>query len=383
MSNEFAVKQQFHSFVGVSLDIGDRRTMEDEFAVQKAKKNGLSYYGVYDGHAGSLASAFIKDNLCKKFLEITGGNKNNKSKLESAMISAHHSVDKEYFTHEQEARKGGHSTYSGSTSISLVFNESEGWGFVANAGDCRAVLYHQGKIVSLSNDHRVNRSGEMNSEMDRVISLGGWMEDGLLCGQLEPTRGIGDHDFKSLKKTKFPGRTFSGDLVSATPECKWFSLTSDADDIIASTMCKNEISVCLAEHYSFMVIASDGLWDVVSNCDILQAVASRLETSTTLNGEIVQQATDELLRMTRVQGRKLKMSMDNTTVVLIAFAPCGDSGHYYRNDSSCLFCFEPPFTPHTESIINSKAASIASTKKNKMKRNQKRKKRQQAKKHKK
>ena len=122
MSSDFLVKQKFHSFVGVSVDIGDRRSMEDEFMV-KTTKNGLSYYGVYDGHAGSLASAFTKENLCKNFFERSPKNMTNKSKLQSTMTEAHVAVDKAYFAHEQEARKKGFSTFSGTTSVSLVMKQ--------------------------------------------------------------------------------------------------------------------------------------------------------------------------------------------------------------------------------------------------------------------
>lgn len=55
------------------------------------------------------------------------------------------------------------------------FATGEGWGFVSNIGDSRAVLFHQGRIIPLSNDHKVNRCGGTNAEMERVISLVSWL----------------------------------------------------------------------------------------------------------------------------------------------------------------------------------------------------------------
>ena len=52
MSREFQHKRKYHSYVGVQVDIGDRSHMEDEFAI--ALEGGLSYFGVYDGHAGNM-----------------------------------------------------------------------------------------------------------------------------------------------------------------------------------------------------------------------------------------------------------------------------------------------------------------------------------------
>ena len=123
MSSDFTPKQSFHSFVGVALDIGGRDHMEDEFNVVLNKD--LSYFGVYDGHAGSLTSSFVRDNLAKQFFSKGVNSMRNKTSLQAAMTKAHVDVDKEYFVMEQQARKDGtHSSYSGSTSISFVFKQS-------------------------------------------------------------------------------------------------------------------------------------------------------------------------------------------------------------------------------------------------------------------
>lgn len=116
-------KHLFHSFVGLSVDIGDRKYMEDEYNIHVSKQ-GLSYFGVYDGHAGNLASTFVREHLFKAFTSKTSNEINNKEKLQTAMTESHLSVDKDFFTYEQQM-KSKSSSNSGTTAVSLVLNESK------------------------------------------------------------------------------------------------------------------------------------------------------------------------------------------------------------------------------------------------------------------
>lgn len=201
------------------------------------------------------------------------------------------------------------------------------------------------------------------------------MENGLLCGQLEPTRGIGDHDFKYLKNQKFPNKVFKGDLVSAVPEFEWFNLSSDADEIISNSSSKCDTSVGLCcDHYSFIVLASDGLWGILPNCDVLNFVSNRLKLNSSINSNLVQSISDELMKKVKFQVRKKGVKMDNTTILIIAFSSCSDCAFYNSASSSCVYCSQPSLTPQTESIINSSSSIAAKKKKTNRRRNQKKRK---------
>ena len=191
------MKESFHPFVGVALDIGDRSGMEDEFQVfglsaKEVAPSGVAYLGAYDGHAGSLTSSFVRDSLSQVFFSKCKGKQLHfkSQKMESAMKEAFFAVDDLFFAHEeQERQEGGHKEQSGSTAASVVVHPStwapirlpflpslcaeDGWGMVAGAGDSRVVLFHQGKVVVLSTDHRINRSGVPTPESERIISLVG------------------------------------------------------------------------------------------------------------------------------------------------------------------------------------------------------------------
>lgn len=100
---------------------------------------------------------------------------------------------------------------------------------VANAGDCRAVLCRRGKAVEMSQDHKPSCS----SERLRIETLGGYVSDGYLNGQLSVARALGDWHMEGLKGPRGP--------LSAEPEV---------------------IVTRLTEEDEFLIMGCDGLWDV-------------------------------------------------------------------------------------------------------------------------
>ncbi|KAG2531734.1 hypothetical protein JM18_000999 [Phytophthora kernoviae] len=107
--------------------------------------------------------------------------------------------------------------------------------FVAHAGDSRAVLVHRsGKVSVLTSDHKPNRPDERRRIQElggSVVFWGVWRVEGILA----VSRAIGDRMLKPF--------------VVAEPEVKKFTRTE-------------------SDHY--VVIASDGVWDTISNDDAAQ-----------------------------------------------------------------------------------------------------------------
>ncbi|KAM0025545.1 putative protein-serine/threonine phosphatase [Helianthus debilis subsp. tardiflorus] len=79
---------------------------------------------------------------------------------------------------------------------------------VANAGDCRAVLSRNGLAFEMSKDHRPC----CDKERLRIESLGGFVEDGYLNGQLGVTRAIGNWHIQGLKETDNQAGPLSAEL---------------------------------------------------------------------------------------------------------------------------------------------------------------------------
>ena len=62
---------------------------------------------------------------------------------------------------------------------------------VANVGDSRAVLCRGGRAVDLSGEHRVwGKTPEVQAEIARIEAVGGWVDDGRVCGVLAVSRWV-------------------------------------------------------------------------------------------------------------------------------------------------------------------------------------------------
>ncbi|KAG6830170.1 hypothetical protein H0H92_001899 [Tricholoma furcatifolium] len=104
--------------------------------------------------------------------------------------------------------------------------------YTANAGDSRIVLSRGGIAERLTYDHKVSDP----QEIKRVKDLRGVFWRGRVLGQLNITRGLGDHEAQqgySIKK-----------FVVSTPYTKRVELNDDDN---------------------FIILACDGVWDVLSD----------------------------------------------------------------------------------------------------------------------
>ena len=118
----------------------------------------------------------------------------------------------------------------------------------ANIGDSRAVLSRKGQAVALSQDQKPH----LFSEWERIQKAGGYIdEEGFLNGQLAVSRAIGDWHLEDLKR-KEDGSP--GPLI-ADPDIN--------------------VHLCEAED-EFVLMGSDGLWDVFSSQGAVSFARDRL-----------------------------------------------------------------------------------------------------------
>lgn len=272
--------------VGVKSIQGSRAYMEDTYQVcanltgEVDPDKCISVYGVFDGHGGKRASEFVGQEL----LSILRDEPDLPTHPDLALIKAFEKTDQRWL---HAANTGGFD--DGSTAIvALIVGKML---YLANLGDCRAVLSQDGRSVDLSHDHKPIRS----DEKARIEALGGrikfhgtWRVEGALA----VTRAFGDRRYKRF--------------LTATPEITCHRLT-DQDE--------------------FLILASDGLWDVLSSQDAVDQVLvghiGTLSGKNDVNKELCVRGANHLTNTAYKAG-----SMDNITTMVV------DLRSHYRSACS-------------------------------------------------
>ncbi|KAL0743380.1 hypothetical protein Bca4012_084893 [Brassica carinata] len=197
----------------------------------------VAFYGVFDGHGGSEASQYIKENATRLFFEDAVFRESpfvlNAFLLQEVERSHRRAYKLADLAMEDESIVSGS---CGTTALTaLVIGRHL---MVANAGDCRAVLCRKGKAVDMSCDHK----STFEPERRRVEELGGYFEGEYLYGELAVTRALGDWSVKRYSSLGVGGGSFSP-LIS-DPEIKQTVLTEEDE---------------------FLIMGCDGVWDVMTS----------------------------------------------------------------------------------------------------------------------
>ncbi len=274
---------------------GPRDEMEDSWCMRNL--NGkLLYFGIFDGHGGAASSTYLKSNLLD-FIDEAGikmcdqivkddALKDYGVDEQNPLASAFERADSALLDHLGSL--GDPECWSGSTAT--VCFVSENYIITANVGDSRAVLGRNGRTVDMSNDHRpVGSSKAGRAEISRIIESGGWVSQMRVCGILAVSRAFGDYEFKGgrvelLQEFKSTGASGIGTLerppVVALPDVRVYE-RSEEDD--------------------FLVIATDGLWDVMNSAQAITFVRSMMKRDSTCKMHDVASALVERAIKSRTQ----------------------------------------------------------------------------------
>lgn len=225
---------------GVASMQGWRVEMEDAHHAQSTLNGTLSdwsYFAVFDGHAGARVSAHCAANLLECILQT---DEFRREEVAAAIRAGFLDLDKKM--RELPELSNGEDK-SGSTAVCAFV--SPGKIYIANCGDSRAVLARAGQPVFATRDHKP----ELPSEKSRIVSAGGSVMIQRVNGSLAVSRALGDYEYKKVRN-----RGPCEQLVSPEPEV---SALERADE-------------------EFLVLACDGVWDVMSNEALCSYVHSLL-----------------------------------------------------------------------------------------------------------
>ncbi|KAI7906560.1 phosphatase 2C-like domain-containing protein [Cokeromyces recurvatus] len=263
-------------FYGCSHMQGWRLTMEDAHTtLLKLGDTNASFFGVFDGHGGSTIAQYAGQTLYKKVLESKYFETKEYSK---ALKDAFLSLDKSIIEDNNFAYDP-----SGCTAIAALITEDNHI-FVANAGDSRGIISIEGKVKPLSFDHKPTDEGEM----ERIIEAGGFVEFGRVNGNLALSRAIGDFEFK--QNENLPAEK---QVVTCDPDITDHQITKEDE---------------------FFVLACDGIWDCMTNQEVVDFVRSSIADGKTLD-TICENMMDHCLADDQTS---TGLGFDNMSVMIIA-----------------------------------------------------------------
>lgn len=222
-----------------------------------------SFFAVFDGHNGHRCSEFLASELPNVLLR----QKDFSMNPCIALINAFQETDSIWL---ESAKQGKEPLEDGSTAICILVRQHEL--YVAHAGDSRAILCQDARIISLTDDHKPNNV----EEKERIEKGGGFVQNGRIQGVLAVSRAFGDLAFKNKN------------LLTSYPEVKYWPVTEETE---------------------FIVAACDGVWDVISNFKVAEFVRSALINGFEPN-EIAKQLVNHCLGMG---------STDNISLIVISF----------------------------------------------------------------
>ncbi|KAG8191961.1 hypothetical protein JTE90_002235 [Oedothorax gibbosus] len=296
--------------VGASCMQGWRINMEDAHThlLSLAEDKEAMFFAVYDGHGGAKVAEYAGINLHKK---IVSHSSYKKGDIVDAMKSSFLEVDSDMLKDENMKDE-----LAGTTAVVVLIKN--GKIYCGNVGDSRSVASVAGAVQQLSFDHKPSNEGETK----RIVAAGGWVEFNRVNGNLALSRALGDFVFKKNEK-KPPEEQ----IVTAYPDVVVKDLTSD---------------------HEFIVLACDGIWDVMTNDEVVEFVRTRIAARME-----PEQICEEL--MTRCLAPDCQMGglgCDNMTVVLVCLLQ-GESYEDLANKCSRVY----NTSGHEDSLILSESSA--------------------------
>jgi len=216
---------------GVCAHKNKRRKMEDCHTLVD-KLDGIdtqAWFGVYDGHGGVTAAKFCETRLHTAFVELAKDLPEEDDWTHSDKV---HDIFSKAFKKTDQEMKESVPAAGACVVTALVRKVKDArYLYISNLGDARAVLSRGGKAVRLSYDHKPT----LDEEKKRIEDVGGFVDSqGRVNGLVAVSRAMGDHNMKGENKS----------YISNDP---YFSL------------------VKLEEEADFLILACDGVWDVVED----------------------------------------------------------------------------------------------------------------------
>uniref|UniRef100_A0A182X3B6 protein-serine/threonine phosphatase n=1 Tax=Anopheles quadriannulatus TaxID=34691 RepID=A0A182X3B6_ANOQN len=275
-SKQSAFCQNDYYKVGSSCMQGWRMHMEDSHThiLSLPDDPGTSFFAVYDGHGGAKVAEYAGKHLHKYVTRRPEYGNDVKHALQQGFLDLDEAMLNNEALREQ---------MSGSTAVVVLIKDNRL--YCANAGDSRAIACVDGRLDVLSFDHKPTNE----KERERISSAGGYVEYNRVNGYLALSRALGDFGLKRNKQIEAKEQ-----MVTAYPDVE-----------------EREVS----EGWDFLVIACDGIWDVLSSQAVLEFVQEEIA-----QGIYPQQICENLMMRCLAPDCQMGgIGGDNMTVIVVCF----------------------------------------------------------------
>lgn len=270
----------------VSSCQGWRFSQEDDHSLklELPGEHKASFFAVFDGHGSAKVSKHAAESLWRHITQ-------NQSYIQGNFKEA---LEQSFLTFDREVFESYNAQLAGTTATCVLIVDNVI--YCANIGDSRSVASVKCECVPLSHDHKP----ENPLELKRILSAGGYVLGNRVNGNLALSRAFGDFHYKTNEQLPADQQ-----IVSPFPEVSRIELNDDVD---------------------FIVLACDGIWDVLTSEDVVEFVISRLEREVRPD-QICEQLTTRCL----ATDYELVIGCDNMTVLLVCYTN-GKSWSEYCTD---------------------------------------------------
>ena len=284
----------FNTSMGNIRDYNEDTITATKIILDGVNDSNTFFFAVYDGHGGKGCSLYLKEKLHHFIKNFT------KESLNEAI----NTVEEKFMSEEALDEKGEIKDPSGSCGIMALIQKNKL--IIANVGDSRLVLFKKNSLYFSTEDHkpgspsektRIEKGGGMVYQTPSLISLhqnGKEIEPPwrVLPGRLSVSRTFGDVEAKNEKLGGMKN------VVVALPDITEIELDED---------------------FNFMVLGCDGIFDVLSNEEILECVKIVLKEKeiNDLNNVNISELCGYIADMI-IKSSLAKDSYDNVSCIVVA-----------------------------------------------------------------
>ena len=284
----------FNTSMGNIRDYNEDTITATKIILDGVNDSNTFFFAVYDGHGGNGCSLYLKEKLHHFIKNFT------KESLNEAI----NTVEEKFMSEEALDEKGEIKDSSGSCGIMALIQKNKL--IIANVGDSRLVLFKKNSLYFSTEDHkpgspsektRIEKGGGMVYQTPSLIPLhqnGKEIEPPwrVLPGRLSVSRTFGDVEAKNEKLGGMKN------VVVALPDITEIELDED---------------------FNFMVLGCDGIFDVLSNEEILECVKIVLKEKeiNDLNNVNISELCGYIADMI-IKSSLAKDSYDNVSCIVVA-----------------------------------------------------------------